>query len=245
MEKENVVVVEEESQGLTIKDIFFMVRKHIIAIIVFVVVFTIAGYIATKLLPPTYKSSGSMMVSYESSNGAITSDYTFSNYITTTYVEFIKEDAVLDIVSERTGISTATIKSNMSVSNKSLLITISYKSSDAEEAKMVTNTIIDTAQEVADSTVNVGGEEKPVYHLLYDNLKVLTYAKTGTIQSHTLRNVAIGLAVGVVLAFAYVALRELFDNSFKSSSELERMLGIPVLAGIPEYEFEDEKKAGK
>ena len=237
--------MEEESQGLTIKDIFFIIRKHLIAIIAFIVVCTIAGYVATKLLPPTYKSSGSMMVSYESGGGAITSDYTFSNYITTTYVEFIKEDAVLDIVSEKVGIDTATLKSHMGVSNKSLLITVTYTSADAAEAKLVTNTIIDTAQEVADSTQNVGGVDKPVYHLLYDNLKVLTYAKDGKIQSHTLRNVAIGFAIGLVLAFAYVALRELFDNSFKSSNEIERLLGLPVLAGIPEYEFEDEKKAGK
>lgn len=245
MEKENVVIAEEESQGLTIKDILFIIRKHLIAIIAFVVVATIAGYIATKLLPPTYKSSGSMMVSYESGGGAITSDYTFSNYITATYVEFIKEDAVLDKVSQKVDIDTATLKSNMSVSNKSLLITISYKSDNAEEAKLVTNTIIDTAQEVADTTENVGGVDKPVYHLLYDNLKVMTYAKDGKIQSHTLRNVAIGFAIGIVLAFAYVALSELFDNSFKSSNEIERLLGIPVLAGIPEYEFEDEKKAGR
>ena len=244
MEKDKTDVNVNYNNGITFKDIFFIIRKHILEIIAFLVVFTIGGYVVAKVLPPTYQSKGSMMVSYEGSGNAITSDYTFSNYITSTYVAFIKEDAVLDKVSEKVGISTNDLKKNMSVSNTSLLINVSYKSSDPDEAMLIANTIIDTAQEVADSTEIVNGEEKPVYHLLYDNLKVLTYAKKGKLESHTLKYVAIGFAVGVVLAFAYVVLREYFDTSFKSSEEIERTLGIAVIAGIPDYEFDDEKKVG-
>ena len=60
-----------------------------------------------------------------------------------------------------------------------------------------------------------------------------------------MRNTAIGLGAGVVLALAYVVIRELSDNTFKSTEEIERILDLPVLAGIPDYHFEDEKKGGK
>ena len=236
--------VNNQNQGLTIKDLSYIIKKHIIPIIAFIVVFTIGGYIVDRVLPPTYKSSGSMMVSYDSSSGAITSDYTFSNYITSTYVAFIKEDAVLDKVSERVGVPTGTLKGKMKVTNTALLINVSYEDSDPDKAMEIANVIIDTAQEVADSTILVEGEEKAVYHLLYDNLKVLTYAKKGGKVSHTTRDLAIGFALGIVLAFIYVVMMESFDNRFKSSEDLERTLGIPVLAGIPEYMFEDEKKGG-
>ena len=77
------------------------------------------------------------------------------------------------------------------------------------------------------------------------NLSIIDYAENGTKVSHLLRNTAIGLGAGVVLAFIYVLIRELADNSFKSTEEIERTLNLPVLAGIPDYSFDDEKKGGK
>ena len=165
--------------------------------------------------------------------------------ISSTYVSVIKEDLVMDKVSEKTGISTGTLKSNTSVSSQSLLISVSYTDSSKERAKEVVQVIIDTAQEVANTTEFVGGEEKPVYHLLYDNLKVFSTAKDAVRVSHAFRDLAIGLGAGFVLAFVYIVIRELSDNTFKSAEEIERMLNMPVLAGIPDYHFDDEMKGGK
>lgn len=246
MRNDNTVLTidEEQSEGLSLKDIYYIAKKHIIVIAIIIFVCTLAGFIVDRVTPPTYSSRGSMMVSYEGSGTSITTDYNFSNYITETYVEFIKENAVLDKVSEKVNIPVTTIKKQMDVSNKALLISVTYQSSDPDEAKTVANAIMDTAQEVADSVIIVDGNEKPVYHLLYDNLKVLTYAKKGTKKSHLTRDVGLGFAFGLVVAFLYVFLKERFDTRFKSAEEIEKTLGIPVLAGIPNYEFEDEKKVG-
>ena len=232
----------EESSGLTFKDILYTIRKHWIAIVAFVFSFTIAGFVWSKLETPVYQSTGTMLVSYESSGTSdVTRDYTFSNYISGTYVVFIKEDIVLDRVSEKVHIPTGILRGNTSVSNSSLVIKVSYTSSDKNEAKEVTQAIIETAQEVADTTELVDGTEKPLYHLLYDNLKVLSQAKDGSKISHTVRNTIIGFAVGIVLAIIYIVIREILDTTFKSSEEIERLLNIPVIAGIPDYYFDDEK----
>ena len=238
-------IAEEEQRGLTFKDILYILRKHWIAIVAFIIVGTAGGFVWSRVEKPVYKSSASMLVSYESKNQSVQTDYTFSNYISSTYVSVIKENLVMDKVAEKTGISSGTLKANTSVSAQSLLISVSYTDSDKERAKEVVQVIIDTAQEVANTTEIVNGEEKPVYHLLYDNLKVFSAAKDAVKVSHTLRDLAIGLGAGAVLAFAYVVIRELSDNTFKSSEEIERMLNIPVLAGIPDYHFDDEKKGGK
>ena len=103
-------------------------------------------------------------------------------------------------------------------------------------------TIIDTTQEVANTKEEDGN---PKYHLLYDNLKVFSVASEGKRVSHTFRDLAIGVGTGAIAAFAYVFVRELLDNKFRSSDDVERLLNLPVLAGIPEYEFDDEKKGGK
>ena len=242
---ENKQQTVEQSKGLTFRDILFILRKHWIAIVCFVAACTAAGFIWAKVERPVYQSTGTMLVSYESNNSTMTQDYTFSNYITNTYVSVIKEDLVMNKVSEKTSIPVSTLKSNTSVSSSSLIIKVTYSSSNKEQAQEVAKVIIDTAQEVANTTVNEDGVEKPVYHLLYDNLKVFSDPTPGKKVSHTLRNTAIGLGAGVALAFIYVVLSEVLNNKFKSSEEIERMLNLPILAGIPDYHFDDEKKGGK
>ena len=234
--------VEEESRGLTFKDILFIIRKHWIAILAFLVCCTAAGFIWSRVETPVYQSTGTMLVSYESGSATLTQDYTFSNYISSTYVSFIKEDVVMSKVSEKTNIPAGALKKATTVSNSNLIIKVSYFNSDKDKAQEIAQTIIDTAQEVANSVKDDG---KPVYHLLYENLTPLSAAKAGVKVSHTMRNTAIGLGAGVVLALLYVVIRELSDNTFKSSEEIERTLNLPVLAGIPDYHFEDEKKGGK
>ena len=245
MDEEKQVVVEEESRGLTFKDILFIIRKHWIAIVAFIAVCTGGGLVWSLVETPTYKSTGTVMVYYKGSETtAVTTEYSFSNSITNTVVGFVKTNTVLDQVSEQLNIKRSTISSNLTVTNSTgnLLITVSYTSSDPEEAKKVTNAIMET-------TITTGnlkdGENKSLYPMLDGNLSIIDYAEDGTKVSHTLRDVAIGLGAGVVLAFLFVLLRELFDNTFKSSEEIERTLGIPVLAGIPDYHFDDEKKGGK
>jgi capsular polysaccharide biosynthesis protein len=241
-------MVDEESRGLTFKDILFIIRKHWIAIVAFIVCCGVGGYVYSAIQPPVYQSTGTMLVSYESAGTNPTQDYTFSNYISNTYVVFLKENLVLRTVSERADVPVSTLKNNLTVTNNALIIKVSYTHHDADEAKRIVDIIINTAQEIADTTieVDVGGviEQKPVYHLLYDNLKVMSAPEDGIKVSYTLRDIAIGLAIGVGAAFIYVLFREMFDNTFKSNTEIERILNIPVLAGIPEYRFDDEKKGG-
>lgn len=256
---------DNENRGLTFKDILFIIRKHWIAILAFIVVGTAAGFVWSQVEVPVYQSSGTMLVSYESDKStSITNDYSFSNYITNTYVAFIKEEAVLSKAAEKlnnnseikkaTTFSAKQLSSNLTVSASSLIVKVSYSTSDPDDAKTIVQTIIDTASEVADSpkldengnvVYDKDGNIEPKYRFLNGNLTPVSAARKGIKVSHTLRNTAIGLAGGVVLALIYVVIRELLDNTFKSSEEIERMLNIPVLAGIPDYHFDDEKKGGK
>ena len=273
MDEEKAGVIDE-GRGLTFKDIIFIIRKHWIAIVAFVAAGLIGGMVFTKVyshVRPQYTSTGTMLVSYESDkSSSITTDYNFSNYITNTYVAFIKEEAVLTKAANKiktlaeegqvtTPVTVGQLKSNLSVSANSLILKVSYTASDKVDARVIVQTVIDTASEVADSpkTDDAGNiiykkdsngndttEAEPKYRFLNGNLTPVSQAKDGSAVSHTLRDTAIGLGAGVVLAFLYVLLRELFDNTFKSSEEIERLLNLPVLAGIPDYQFEDEKKKG-
>ncbi|MBE6133345.1 MAG: hypothetical protein E7178_01610 [Erysipelotrichaceae bacterium] len=234
-------VQQQPEEGLTFRKLLSIIRRHWIAIVAFLVVGTAGGFIWSRLERPAYTSTGTMLVSYDG-NTSVSTEYTFSNYISETYVKVIKEDKVMDKVAEKTGIKSSILKSNTSVNAKSLMIEVTYTDTDKAKAKEICQTIIETTQEVANT---VDEADKPVYHLLYDNLKVFSSASNGRAVSHTTRDIAIGIGAGAAVAFLYVVVRELLDNKFRSKDDIERLLNLPVLAGIPEYHFEDEEKGGK
>lgn len=238
-------VVMEETRSLTFKDILFIIKKHWIAIIAFILLGGIAGFTWTKVqqtVAPVYQSTGIIMVSPDSngSGQASTTEYTFANNLTNTVVAFIKTNAVLDHVKEtKPEFSTK----SLSVANASgnLMVTVKYTSKDPKVSKEMVDLVMDSA--IAEANRMRTEDNKPVYHMLNDNLNIVDRAKDGIQTSHTVRNLAIGLAAGAALAFVYVFVREMLDNTFKSSEEIERTLNIPVLAGIPDYHFDDEKEA--
>ena len=246
-DEKQVINAGEESRSLTFRDILFILRKHWIAIVIFIFLGGAAGFTWTKVqqtVSPVYQSTGIIMVSPESTGTTQTTntDYTLANNLTNTVVSFIKTNSVLDHVREEQ--PDFSIK-NLSVSNTSgnLMVTVKYSSKDPTVSKDMVNCVMESAIKEANRLKEE--DNKPVYHMLNDNLNIVDKAKNGTQISHTTRNLALGLGAGVVVAFLYVFIREMLDNTFKSSEEIERSLNIPVLAGIPDYHFDDEKKEVK
>lgn len=256
--------LREESRSLSFKDILFILRKNWIAIVIFLVAGTIAGFSWTKVqqkVSPVYQASGIIMVSPEkgSSSQTAAQDYALSNNLTETVVAFIKTNAVLDDVrngnyftdAEGNAITPSTYegkfnikKLSLSNSSNNLMVNIKYSSKDKDESVRMVNAVMDAAVAEADRMKD-DQPTVPVYHMLNGNLNIVDRAQKSTQESNTLRNTALGFAAGVVVAAAYTFIKELSDNTFKSSEEIERTLNIPVLAGIPDYHFDDEKKGGK
>jgi capsular polysaccharide biosynthesis protein len=57
------------------------------------------------------------------------------------------------------------------------------------------------------------------------------------------RILLIGLAIGLALGVGLTWLKETMDRSFKTVSEVESELGLPVLAAIPNLKKEQKKAA--
>ena len=166
MDEEKQVAVEE-SRGLTFKDILFIIRKHWIAIVAFILVGVAGGAVwagVEKMVVPVYQSSGIIMVSPDESGktSSVSTDYTFSNNLTNTVVAFIKTNAVLDNVrKDEPNFS----KANLSVSNTTgnLMITVKYSSRDPEESKKMCQAVMNAACDEADRKKEDG--TTPVYHM--------------------------------------------------------------------------------
>ncbi len=242
--------VQVEEEGITLKDIFLIIKKHFIAICLFIVVVTAGGFgyaVVKDKVSPTYKASSTMLVQLDdSSNTAITSQYSFANYIAETFVSFIGDDVVLDPVAKEYNYTVKTVKKNLTITQTSgtLILSLSYVDKDPDVAAKVLNSIMVSTETVSQSK---DADGNPKYKLLDNNIKTLSAADASkaTKTSSKLKITLIFAAVGVVLAAIYTILREVLDTTFRSSEDVEKELGAPVIAAIPDYEFDDEKKGGK
>ena len=79
-----------------------------------------------------------------------------------------------------------------------------------------------------------------------EGVNIIEYGKIAEHQSspHTMKNVFIGLLLGLILSMVVVVLRNILDDSIKSSDEIEKYLEISTLSLIPLTE-EDSKNSGK
>jgi len=71
--------------------------------------------------------------------------------------------------------------------------------------------------------------------LLQDKLQVLDVAQlpVNPTSPNKILNVIISLLLGGILALGIVFVKELFNNKFQSTQELERTLKINVIAAVP------------
>ena len=62
------------------------------------------------------------------------------------------------------------------------------------------------------------------------------------------KDVIMFAAIGLVIAFAYVIVDNMLDTTVKTEDDVERLVGLPVLASIPMYdpsEVQRSKRGGK
>lgn len=258
MENENNMNnASQEENGLSLGDILLIIRKHLIAIILFVVCFSAAGMglaIYKDNKSPRYTTYSTMLINVRADDGdnlTKPQQYQLGYYMSTTFAEFIPEDVVLEPVAkkyEKDGLSVGSLRGNLGleIKNDSLIIQLTFTSNNPEKSADILNDIMKSTITVANTEVN----NIKKYPLLHSNISVLTEASKDkySLSSSKMKYTVIFFALGAVVAAAYVVLRELLDNSFKSTEQIEKELGLRVISSIPLYQFKDhtvlEKEGG-
>lgn len=261
MENENNKVSDiNEESGLSLKDLFLIIRKHIIAIFVFVICFSVCGFTLATYKDnksPRYTTSATMLVGRPSITDdkgneiySETTKYQLANYLVPTFMEIFYLDKILEPVSTEYHVSVGTLKSNLSVYNTessnnytSLFITLKYTASSAKLSADILNAIANKTVEYTTSDYI-----KDNNSLLHKGIMLVDEAteSKASQSSSKKKYLLVFFVLGVVVAGAYVALREILDNSFKSSEQVEQELGLRVIASIPLYQFDinDENNKG-
>lgn len=231
--------MEEE---IDLKSIFQMFWDRKVGMVIIILLCIVAGYVYTTFfVSPVYKATSTAILTNntegEDGKTAVTqTEVTLNNSLLSTYRGIATSDSVVSKVISNLGlkISAETLKNQISVTSatNTQIIQITVENADPSLAAKIANEIRSVFTErVAE---------------LYDmqNIKPLDDAKVPTTPSnvnHT-KDIVMFAAIGIVIAILYVVIANLLDNTVKSSSDIEKAVGLNVIAEIPVYEFNKGRK---
>ena len=226
--------MEEE---IDLKSIFQMFWDRKVGMIIILLLCIVAGYVYTTFfVSPVYEATSKAILASNTeeggdSSGVTQTEVTLNNSLLSTYREIATSDSVVSKVISNLGlnISDDSLKSQISVTSatSSQVIQITVENADPSFAAKIANEIrtvfIERVAEIYDM----------------QNIKPLDDAKVPTAPSNInhVKDTLLFLAGGIVLSVIYVVLANLLDNTVKSSSDIEKAIGINVIAEIPVYEF--------
>ena len=228
-------------EEIDLKEIFIMFWNKRVQLLLIVAAFFIIGFVYTMgFVTPEYTSSTTLVlaqINSEKTTDAITaSDITLNSKLVSTYSELIKSKKVLREVISNLGINVKeeTLRNGITVNavKNTELIKITVTNKNAEVSAKVANEIAKVFEKQVAEIYNI------------TNVHVVDEAEVATAPSninHT-NDILMFIAIGIVVAVAYVFMLNMLDTTIKSVEEVEKLLDLPVIASIPMWVFE---KGGK
>ena len=235
--------MEDDYITIDFQEIFNLLLKKIVWIILCAVVCGIAGFVVNWfVLKPVYQANAMLIVNTrDEQNVLITNDQINSaRQLVNTYEVILKSDTVLDQVLSAliTGelissdkMTTNSLKSKITVSpvNSTQVMRISAQDNDPQLALAMVDEILTVAPSIIIRTVKAGSVEVVSFPKL--NPRPVSPKKT--------RNLALCIAGGAVAAAAFIIIQDLLDTTVKTDEDIRKKLGLPVLGVIPKVRESD------
>ncbi|HWQ42533.1 MAG TPA: Wzz/FepE/Etk N-terminal domain-containing protein [Desulfosporosinus sp.] len=213
-------------------------KRWIIVVVIPLIAALTSGVISFFILKPVYQASTTLIVGKKAAESGQAAQQMLDNNVLLANQQLAKTYAT--IAQSRT-VEQNVIKDldlPMTVAGLDKMIAINpVKTTEVLEI-MVTN----ETPELAASIANKMAEEfsKTVIEIKkVDSVSILDIAEipTNPVKPNKTLNMLIAFIVGLMAAVGLVFLLEYFDNTVKTSNDIEQLLGIPVLGVIPIYQM--------
>lgn len=237
-------------EELDLKELLNIFWKGKIKIILILALFVALGVVyTTSFVTPEYTASTTLVLATsdnntasqpnantDSTNSITATEITVNSKLVSTYSELVKSKNVLREVINNLGIEVEeeNLRNNVKVSSvkDTELIEISVTNLNKSNAAKIAN-------EIAKTFTKKVGE---IYNI--NNVHIVDEAEVPNNPSNVnhLKDVVIFAAIGLIVAIAYVLLANMLDTTIKSVDEIEQTLKVTVLASIPIYNADNERK---
>ena len=228
---------------ISLKDIVAILKKNLIFIIITCLLFSLAAFFVTKFfIEKKYTAKLSLYVdTTETDDSKINPQYslnmqTYAQRLVSTYIRMLDTTSFYTAVSESLDEKYSPTELSSMISFKSdentEIFDVYITTNSPTESKLIGDAI----GEVAPVTISSLRSNA--------NLKVCDPAQIPTSPSspNTTRNVLIAFVVGLVLSVLISFIRFFADKKIKYDDEMSDILGIPVLAAIPNFDDYVNKK---
>lgn len=234
--------MDKEEREINALDILKAMKKRWLLILEIVLVCTIISVVYNFFIAdPVYKTSTKLFIGKDViSEGSEYDSNEVNMYqkLMQTYAGFATSSDLIEraLSNIDIGLTVSVVKENFSVEagENDLFLTFHYESENIDEGVKVLEAITDefiefSKQQIANG--NVVTVESPKY-------------PTEPSSPNKVRNVIVSIVLGLVIAIGLTFIIEYLDNTVKSKSDIEKLLGVPVLGIVPE-EDEGTKKFNK
>lgn len=206
-------------------------KKHIKLLLLLPLLFLILSLLLSFfVIQPKYSATTQVLVNQKESNNDMMAQQVQSNIqLVKTYSEIIKSPRILDEVSKKMKgkYSSKEISSMLTVNNQaeSQIMNITVEGKSKKDATKVANTISKVFSDDASKIMNI------------DNVSTLSKAEDAKkVAPKPFVNIIISVFVGLVIAVILIILMEVMDRRIKTEEDVEKILDLPVLGSIPEFD---------
>ena len=196
--------------------------------------------VTTFCMTPLYTSTTKMYVLNRQTNEGVTSsDLQSSTYLTKDYMEMIRSRTVIEAVIADLNLNSTYEdvlgQIDVSAASDTRVIAISVTDKDPYEARDIANAVRNAAAAHIQSVMNT------------EAVTVVDEANIPTKKSSpsTIKNVAIAGGFGLFLALAVCVVLYLMNDKVTTAEDVERYLGLSVLASMPLEEEEVRRKKAR
>lgn len=234
---------DEDAYVLPIKDVLQVLWKRLWLIALVMIVLTGVAVGASLTLPPTYEASIKILVGQERGITETPTDVVGLQQLTETMTIFVTTRPVAEETIRRLDLNTTPdvfLEERLEANTlpESQFVEVSYRDSDRQRAREVTNTVGEVFEE---RISQVSGNANAV------TATVVEPAVTpgSPVSPNPLRNGLLALMIGAVLGTGLALLLEFLDDSWRSPEEAEQISGVPTFGVVPEFRVTKAKKTGK
>lgn len=228
-------------EQISFNQIIEMLRKRIKIIILFMFLgVAISASLTFFFITPKFSSQAQLVVTLPQTENTNVNEVTSNLQMINTYKDFIVSDLVLNQVEDRLKsdynmmLSIGELKKSISVqqNQNSQMFSIIAKSTRANQAMYIANTVASIFQENAKDVLNV------------DRITIISKATVNIkpVSPNNKLNVMIGLVAGIIIGTGIALLFGLLDRTVKDSTFITEELGFTILGIVPELSEKDVEK---
>ena len=213
---------------MTLLELFALLRRHLVVVIALPVVAAVIVGVVSLFLPDEYTATTTMYVlsnkGAEEAQTLTQSDLSAGQMLTNDVSTILKSDRVRQDVANELGLNDLkSFKLSITSSTTTRVITLAVTGTDPQQVTDVANALVAHTSQVATEVMRI------------ESVNVIDAAQVPTSPSgpRRLLYTLVGFMAGLFAAVAIIVIRDMADTRVRSGSDVEELLGIPVVGHFP------------